>query len=89
MEDEKIKMEAEEETKTEAPKETKETKKVLVFGCRRLNIRKAPTSNAPVLGTVAVNEELTLKGALGKEWVCVETEEISKGFVMTEFVQEV
>lgn len=85
MEEKEIKM----EVKEDAPKEAKETKQVLVFGCRRLNVRKAPTSNAPVLGTVAVNETLTLKGALGKEWVCVETEEISKGFVMTEFVQEV
>lgn len=68
--------------------EEKQERTGMIVNCRAVNLRKGPNKNANVLAILPVGEEVHIKGNTGKGWYSVSTEEVSKGYIMEEFVKE-
>ena len=94
--DDKIKMEvsegpAEDLLDMHDSEEPGETALEAIVISKKLNVRKAPSKDAPVVGIISKDDTVFLKKALivDKLWTPISTETIPKGFVMTEFIREV
>lgn len=74
---------------TEAPEPVEEiTKKGVVSGCFRLNVRKRPKSDAVVLDTIdkAAVVTIDVKGSV-EGWYKVTTKSGVKGYCMEQFIK--
>jgi hypothetical protein len=62
--------------------------KHIVSGCRRLNIRKEPSTSSDIIGTFLNSDVVDVVSVINEDWIEVKTR-YGVGFIMSKFVEEV
>lgn len=81
-----VETDAEEETAEEEPKQQEEPEsamhKGIVINCMKLNVRKGPGKEFPVVETIMAGKKIVVKDIDNDEWFKIP----GKGFVMKKFI---
>ena len=73
---------------TFVPQDFVPSKKHIVSGCRRLNIRKEPSTSSDIIGTFLNSDVVDVVSVINEDWIEVKTR-YGVGFIMSKFVEEV